>query len=326
MLAGRRGTHRHGMKVRQTIVVAMALSGMLTAGPLAAQPSAEPTADEASLQLAVSLYEAGKYDECINDFAKLLPKGQPRLEDPEVIERARIYYAACLIGAGKVEPAEEQMRRAIRDNPQMSPPSSLVYPQVVVDRFIRVRLSMLDEIEKAEAERLKKAQAAAKAAAARRAQERQRVRRLEQLAQEEVTVVRNSRLIAAIPFGVGQFQNRDAALGYIFFGTELALASTALTSMILQLRLNAQVDAAPAERAAQQRTVHNVLVFSSWGFVGAAAAGVLQAQLAFRPEFREKRRRPLPDDVRRPRPSQAQVAPYLTPSASGLSLGLRGVF
>ena len=49
---------------------------------------------------------------------------------------------------------------------------------------------------------------------------------LERLASEELHVRHNSRWIALIPGGVGQFQNDQDALGWTLLGGEAALALT----------------------------------------------------------------------------------------------------
>jgi hypothetical protein len=176
------------------------------------------------------------------------------------------------------------------------------------------------------------AEAAARRAAERAAAERARVRRLEEYARQELTTIRNERWVAMVPFGVGQFQNRDTALGWIFLGTEAALAATALTSLIVIFDLNAQIDDEAIDTAQLNQRLdawYQVLVLSSWGFVGVAVGGIVQAQIAFQPEFREVRKRPLPRDVRPPpatKPPQAFVRPAPVPLPNGLGFGLTGRF
>src|SRR4051812_23791643 len=57
--------------------------------------------DSAELARVVALYEAGKYGECADSLYRLLSNESAHpLHDPDVIENARIYHAACLIGSG----------------------------------------------------------------------------------------------------------------------------------------------------------------------------------------------------------------------------------
>ncbi len=216
-------------------------------------------------------------------------------------------------------------------NPQMRAPDSLVFPATVIDRFFQVRDSLVDEIKKAQAEELAKKRAAAEEAARRALAERRRVERLEELASREVVVEKNDRWIAALPFGVGQFQNRDPLLGYLFLGAEVALAGTALTAMVIELDLNARADddppPDPSDLNNKLRSAHQVLTISSWGFVGVAAVGVLQAQLAFVPEFRDTVKKPLSPDLRRtPDAPVVSLRPLALPTAGGMELGVVGRF
>jgi hypothetical protein len=229
-----------------------------------------------------------------------------------------------LIATGKKKEASEQFEQAIRANPTLRAPDSLIFPQTVLDVFFSVRDSMMEEIRKAEDERLKKAQEAAERAAKRAAAERARVRRLEEYARREAIVTKNRRWVAMVPFGVGQFQNDDPALGWIFLGTEAALAATALGSLIVVFQLNAQSDDDPPPNTAElnQRldTAYQVLVLSSWGFLAVAVGGIVQAQLAFQPEFREIKQRPLPKDVRPP-PSPSEPSAFVRPAPLALPGG-----
>ena len=212
-------------------------------GPALAQPAAG-LSDDAKLARVITLYETGKYGDCVKAFSGLIGAEPRQISDPDVLERARMYYAACLIGNGQTADAEEQMRAALRQNPQVRP-DSLVFPGPVIDRFLQVKDALKAELAEAEAKKREAARAAAAAAAARTAAEKRRVARLEELASQEVQVEKNSRWVAAIPFGAGQFQNRDPLLGYLFLGSEVLLAGTAIGAMVIQLDLNARADDDP---------------------------------------------------------------------------------
>jgi hypothetical protein len=183
---------------------------------------------------------------------------------------------------------------------QMRPPDSLVFPPPVIERFLRVRQSLYDEIKQAEEARVEQARKASEEQAARERAERARVLELERLAARETVIVRNRRGIAMVPFGVGQFQNGDEGLGWVFLTSEIALAATALTSLGMQSYL--QVEAARLKNPDNDsvlRTWHSLLVVSSYSLLGVAAAGIVQAQISFVPEVREERSRSLPDRLRK---------------------------
>jgi hypothetical protein len=283
--------------------------------------------DDALLAGVVSLYEAGKYSQCAADLGALLQgEARRRLRDRDVLENARIYYAACLIGSGNAAAADEPLRDAIRANMQMKPPDSLVFPAPVIDRFLRVRQSLYEEIKRAEELRVNAARKAAEQQVARERSESARVAALEDLAGRESIVVKNRRWIGFVPFGVGQFQNGDDGLGWLFLTSEAALGATALTAIAMQSRLDLEASRLhnPANNAVL-RTWHSLVVVSSYTWLGVAAAGILQAELAFVPEVREERKRVLPDTLLRKK-AQVSLEPNFAAGPDSLFLGVSGRF
>jgi hypothetical protein len=283
--------------------------------------------DEAKLAGVVSLYEAGKYGECARALDRLLAaEGDRRLREPEVIENARIYHAACLIGSGKPEGADEPLRAAIRSNMQMRPPDSLVFPPPVIDRFLRVRQSLYEEIKQAEDRRVEQARKAAEIQAHRERAESARVAEIERLATSETVIIKNRRWIAWVPFGVGQFQNGDEGLGWVFLTGETALAAAALTSLGMQSYLEVEANRLknPDNNAVLQ-TWNTLLHVSSYAFIGVAALGIAQAQLAFVPEVQQQRYRPLPTRLKRPA-TGLKLTPSISAGSSEVMLGLSGRF
>ncbi len=308
--------------------------GKAPAQPAGAAPSGpapdQNLDDSARLAGGVNLYDSGQYQQCAKHFAELLNPAKPSaLHDPHIIETARVYYAACLIGSNHPEQADKPLRDAIRDNPQMKTPDSTIFPQPVIDRFLQVRQKMLAYIHAQEQERIKAAQAKARKAARAERDRLERIARLKKLAAEETIVTKNSRWLAAIPFGVGQFQNRQPALGWTFLTSETLLGGTAFAMMVLESSYaNQGFD--PGKAAALRRnskTAYKVLEATGWGVVGVAVLGIVQAQIAYKPEFRDGvRKRKLPKDLE----SVAQT-PTLAPAGGplaggGFALGLTGRF
>jgi len=291
---------------------------------------ADHLSDEAELSRVVGLYEAGKYAECSSEIERLLdPIGRAPLHQSAIVENARVYWAACLLGAGEGDAADAPLRAAIHENPQMKPPDSLVFPQPVVEHFLKVRDSLVNEIRAAEQTRIRQAQAEARQRQQRLAEDRDRMHALEQLAQKETIVQRNSRAKAFIPFGFGQFQNREPGLGYTLLISQAALASLSLTSIIVQSRLATQAyelrrDGIVNEASYQQTQAGwgTARTLSFWGFAALAAGGILHAQLEFVPEFKETRQRPLPPSLApsKPKPAEVSALPYFDQTGGGVSV------
>jgi len=284
---------------------------------------------EAALARATAYYESGEYKGCSESFAALLDDpSQASLMAPRSREQARVYRAACLIAKGDVTAADEQFRLAVRENPQMAVPNAIVFPPAVLERFIIVRTTLMEEIRKADEERVHREEAQAVEARRRAEAERQRVARLEALANQETVIVKNQRWIASVPFGVGQFQNRDATLGAIFLTTELVAAGTAITATSIELSLHSQADGGRGLTAdavdklnANLNAAHYTGLVASGVFLLTAIGGIVEANLSFVPEFR--------DGVRQ-RPEPLQAKPRVTPVVGALPgaahLGVVGTF
>jgi hypothetical protein len=146
---------------------------------------------------------------------------------------------------------------------------------------------------------------------------------LQRLASQETIVVRHSRWLAALPFGVGQFQNGQEGLGYAFFFTEAVLAGTSIVTGVIHTRLVAQYSGAQTDVnyddfVSRKNTMFDLNVLSGAALAVVAISGIVQAEVAFVPEVRETRTRPIPQ----PPP----LTPTVGAGPSGFTLGLQGRF
>lgn len=288
----------------------------------------EQLSDEAELSRIVGLYEAGKYTECSSEVERLLdPTSRDPLRQPSIVENARVYWAACLLGAGEREAADAPLRAAIHENPQMKPPDSLVFPGPVVERFLQVRDSLVNEIRAAEQARFKQAQEEARQRKQDLDRDRDRLRQLERLAEQESVVVRNRRVLSFVPFGVGQLQNREETLGYTLMASEVLFGGLGIAAIATQSKLATEGE----NQARDGRVVDNAGLISGWGvvkrvsawtFVALAVGGVVQAQFAYVPEFRETRRRRLPKAVLTPTTGLGRMDVTWLPSINAQGGGL----
>ena len=145
------------------------------------------------------------------------------------------------------------------------------------------------------------------------AAEQERVRRLEELARYETVVVPNSRFLATMPFGVGQFRNGNNAFGASLAISQLTLFGAALGTYValhgLQrtaarcavpasdncpLRVS-QAGGSPtedeirfADRSRRLRA-SNLVLSSALGAL--ALVGILEAHINYLPERRTRRLR-----------------------------------
>jgi tetratricopeptide (TPR) repeat protein len=258
----------------------------------------------AAFERARIYYESARYVLCVDAFTRLL-------EHPERLQlrergTARVYLAACLIASGRADEARAQFRQAILDDRQLEPPDPVVFPPSVVDMFVQVRSSLMELLQRQQEEELERGRREAEARLRAEQRERWRVAELERLASLETVVRRNDRWMAWVPFGLGQFQNQDNTLGWIFLSSELALSITALTATSIELGLHskAQGGRAPLDSAdltSKVRAARQVGTVAWVSLIGVAAAGIIEANLSFRGEIEVgRRRRPLPDALRAP--------------------------
>lgn len=297
-----------------------------------APPGEDTLSDEGELARIASLVEAAKYEECVSRLERLVDPGSSRpLRDPDVIQTARVYLATCYLGLGRVELIDEPLRAAVRANPQMRAPDSLVFPQRVVERFLKVREELYAELQANAQAAIDKARREAAEKQRRENEEWAKMLALERLARQEVVIVKNRRWIGFVPFGVGQFQNGNNALGWTFFGVEAALGITALTATAVQTYTMVEVEkirqrgGVPADEVSGKlNDWHLALAVSSYTLLGVAALGILEAQLSFVPEVRTVRERKLP--VTLPTRGSFRLAPDVAAGPDGISLGVRGAF
>lgn len=272
-------------------------------------------------------YESARYAACVESFSRLLERSD-RLR-PRERASARVYLAACLIAQKRVDDARQQFRQAILEDRQIEPPDPVVFPQAVIDVFVQVRSTLMDDLRRQQEEEYLRSAERAAEQRKRAEQERQRVAELERLASTETLIQKNERWMAWLPFGLGQFHNGDQTLGWIFLSTELALAATAITATSIELGLHARAEGGRAPLDSQDltskvRAAHQVGTAAWLSLIGVAAAGVIEANLSYRSELPAgQRRRRLPDSLRSidaPAPaSSLRLSPIVGAGWAGVS-------
>jgi hypothetical protein len=232
-----------------------------------------------------------------------------------------MYLGAVLVAEGKQEDAAAVFDQLLADRPRYDPDQLKVTVQAMY-AFIDAKTRNRDKIRAS----LEAEAAAAEADILRTEQEKlrqaKRLATLEKLASEELVVMRHSRWIALVPFGVGQFQNGQTGLGVAFLASESAFAVGSVVGAAFTIyneaRTNAARQAQPQERSA--------IVFHSRADLAAllgnvsigacaftAIVGVIHAQLTFVPDHVEVHKRAIP-------------ALSLTPLIGPTGVGLAGTF
>jgi hypothetical protein len=280
------------------------------------------------IEKARAAYLARNYKEAEERLLSLVD-AKTGLHDLALLSQARMYLAAARIAQGRRDEGASIFEALVLENPTFEP-DPLSFPSEVINRFFDVRVQLQEKIRQA-------AQNAARLEADMRAKAEEDRRRHEvwlatitQMAAEERITVQNSRLVALLPFGIGQFQNRDKVLGSLLLASESALVLGSLVTVPLFLYADGRAHEQGTnvegkaqlyqERANSIRTVNLSLVGA---FAVLALTGIVQANLAYVPNVSLLKKRDLPPTAR--------LAPSLTPLANaegnrvcGAILGVQG--
>ena len=257
-------------------------------------------ADELSdFESARRNYEKQNYTKAAKGLESLVGGVVPRAQNPVVRLESRKYLGATYLFLGKKDAAREQFRLLLGEDPDYDI-DPVAFPEAVVQTFQEVQ-------KEAAAERARKTALEEARQKRERADEleglisqQQRIQMLEELAATETVEKVNSRWIAALPFGIGQFQNEDRPLGIMFAVTESAFLVASIATFIGHNSLRDE-NPAPSE-IERARRVERALRIGNWVSVGAflsfAVAGVIEAEVRFKPVIRTTRPRELPEDAK----------------------------
>ena len=282
-----------------------ALVGLLIwPGSAAADPQQQ-------LDLATTRYENGQYKDAAEIFKGLLSiKADPETEEGkrrlQIYLTARPMYATCLVALQDIEGADAVILDQFRANPFYELPAAQ-YPQAVSDRFIDVSTRNRTLIESWKKAMIRTQQIEAAERARIEQARRERLERLEQMAAEEKVVTSRTRLLALVPFGVGQFQNDNLGLGVFFATTETLALGTSIVSFIISDDIKDttcpdidEQSGLPLDCAALQDQFEAARVVN-WVSFGTAIAlvvgGIIEAQISFEPNSVEIRKRNIPPPV-----------------------------
>jgi hypothetical protein len=286
---------RLGVRLRCKLVVALAVSLHIAA-------SRDARADaQSDLEKAQRAYVAHKYDEAEARLHTLLDPKKNLLTDPDSIADARMYLGAVLVAEGKKDDAGRVFEQLLLDKPDYQPDPLRVSLEAT-DAFIDARARLRDRLAALQAEQVRKVQEEKARVEAERQKAATRLALLEKLASTETVIERHSRWLAMVPFGVGQFQNGQDTLGWVFLSTEVLLAvgsaGGAGVSLYEQLQANGAVQRHDTLEATsyEQRAQFAAIVADGFGvaFMAAAIGGIVHAQLTFVPERLETRKRDIP--------------------------------
>ncbi len=310
------------MRFRDAFTANAACMTVLVAGAARAD-------EQGDVEKAKASYIGKKYDEAIARLRTLLdPTAKQPLKSSSYIAEARMLLSASHFAKGEREEAARVIERLLLERPEYEA-DPLLFPSPVINFFIDQRTLLRDRLLAVRAKQIQEEKDKIRRVEEAKRKERERIARLEFLATQERVVKRSSRWIAAVPFGVGQFQNGKSSLGWAFLATESALVvGTAITVPLYFWQLSERNTeyAIPgpdrdfraqqwSDRASSTRIINLSL---AGAFAVTAVIGIIEAQINYVPERAEMRKRP------------AAIGQwYVLPSGAGgtgATLGYSGVF
>jgi hypothetical protein len=290
----------------------LAVAAVAVEATIAPAARADAAAD---LEKAHNAYVARQYDEAEMRLRTLLDAKTGTLVDPDKVADARMYLAATLIAEKKGDEANALLEQLLTDRPDYQPDPLRVSLEAI-DALTDARTRIRDKLAALQAEKVRKAQEEKAKVEAERVNQQIRLAQLEELAGTEIIEHPNSRLLAMVPFGAGQFQNRETALGWTFLLSEGALAIGSGIGAGFWYYYVQQTHAAEGRQDGTAPGYNSLAQSSSYvgdalfaGFALVAIIGVVHAQLTFVPEHVETHKRPLPP---------VTLAPTIGPGGLGL--------
>jgi tetratricopeptide (TPR) repeat protein len=288
------------------VKLAAALAVLLSTLAAGAAPSVSPQAALQQSKLAIQRHEYKEAEDTLKPLLDQFPTEEGLVEAHKLL--ASSYYFQ-----NKKAEAEQEVIAllALRPDYKLDP---------VIDQPVLVRF--FDKVRGDQAERLAEIKKRQDLENERLRREDER-RRIEEHAKAqrvfvEKEVHRNSRLVAMLPFGIGQAQNRKRGLAALFASSELAFGAVSLSLWIALQEKFPGGRVLPADEHLAT-TLSALSIGFGAAFWGMFIAGIIEAQANFVPEI--VRTKELPS---KPRKQSWNLLPMLSPGQFGV--GLQGVF
>ncbi len=249
---------------------------------------------------ARALYVKRNYAGAATALKALVGTDPPRVTERLLILESRKYLAASLLFLGQREEARAQFRLLLAIEPFYTI-DPLAFPTEVVTLFEKVKADLEVQLAEARLEQERQREELQRLAQERAEQERKSLQHLFTLAQESQVVSKNSRWIATIPFGVGQFQNGHKSFGMALAVLQgLAVAGSVATYIGHEQVADDNPERNQVREKENEETRWRIANQASFGvFAALAVIGIIDAHARFVPGRVSERKRPLPPELKR---------------------------
>jgi hypothetical protein len=275
----------------------------------AATARATPTEE---FDQAKSAYRGGQYTRALPLFNALLYPPPPKLARTEDLADAYLALGVCRYETGDTPGAKREFDQALSFNSDVRIDPLIVSDQTAIEVFNSARLDR-ERRTAAEAERNHKAE-------------------LRRIRDSILTFESHPLYLNFVPFGVGQFQNKDDAKGAFFAATEGVTLITSIS--IWGYLVNTYGIRSTHVAALDENRVLRLQQFeigTGLAFLGLWVLGAVDAYLNYKPQTRaEIDDSLLPPELRdldkpakpKPKPpkSSFHILPMLTPTGGGIGL------
>ena len=252
--------------------------------------------DRAEVDKARSAFLRKEYVEVERRLGAFRDHTQEGVRDPAVLPDAYFLLAAAFFRLGRGDEARALLDAIAAKRPDAEP-DPLLLPPEVVDGFADAKGRIRERVAEQQKERERLQREAEEARLREKSELATRIARLESLARTETIREPHSRWLAAVPFGVGQFQNGDKALGWVMLiGQGLALVTCASAVVVYDRAIDDAyatrdqpgVSSQYLSRASTAKTLNIVSAITG---LALGATGLVEAQVNFVPELRVQRDR-----------------------------------
>ncbi len=275
-----------------------------------AAPSLSPLA---ALEQGKSAYARHAYKEVEDAVAPLLKNNELGTEE-SVIEAHRL-LALSYFFQKRPEEAGKEFKALLLLKPTFQL-DAFVEPPVAVSFFDRIRKSQEQQMDEFKKRQIEEEERMRKEEEKRRLAARARAERI----YVEKRVEKHSRLLAMVPFGVGQIQNGNRGLAVMFGVTEGVLGAFSLSMWITIQQKFAGAKFQPADKDLAA-TLTGLQLASGAAFWAMVVAGIVDAQVKFQREI--VRTKDLPTKPATGKTSWL-MGPILSPTFYGI--GAQGAF
>ncbi|MFT3699762.1 MAG: hypothetical protein QM831_41830 [Kofleriaceae bacterium] len=283
---------------------------ILSLAVLTGVATATPSDDFDSARAA---YRRGQYSSALPLFNSLLYPPPPRLASDTDLAEAYLALGVCRYETGDTPGARREFEQALLVNSNVRIDPLIVTDSTAIDAFNETRLDMQERI-RAEAEKKRRAE-------------------LLKLRESYVGVETHQFYLNFVPFGVGQYQNKDIGKGIFFTAAEgtTLITSAAIWAYLVNTYGIRSTRVAP-EDANRVLRLQQVEIGAGVAFLGLWVLGAVDAYLNFTPQTRvEIDESVLPPELRgllkpdstkkRPAPKTSfHVLPMFTPDGAGIGL------